>query len=262
VFEREDNTDRFFVEAVGWDEVALNLGFSWLIEYAREHDDTVLGLVVASKRQIDALAPLLGTAATKRLLSTRREVEVDGLTLRAVLESTTLPFDFREGPILVVWTRDDRLEKIDGLGAPAICAITWSEGSIERWKAAWGPVNLRTGDAAPASTISNPVVRAALEGLTTSVNLSTGLSHPSDRSHAVAVFKLLVSGGERYDPDEVRAWATSNGWQADDASELAEIAGKIKEGRRLRSDWRLDREVLGRWRERAAEITAEGADES
>ena len=251
MFEREDTTERFFIETRGFDAEALKLGFSWLFEYARTHGHSVVGLVVASKRQIEALEPVLGAAATKQLLSTSREVQVAGFTLKAMLESTRMPFEFTDGPILAVWSRDDRLAKIDGLRAPAICAITWSEGTIDEWKANWGPIDLKSGSAEKALDISNPVVRQALIGLTASVNLSTGLTHPSDRSHAVAIFKLLVSGGEKYDPDEIRAWAVKNGWEAEDAAELEDIARKIREGRNLRSDWRLGPEVLERWRSEA-----------
>lgn len=44
------------------------------------------------------------------------------------------------------------------------------------------------------------------------VDRSTGLSHPSDKAHAVDTFRALRKGRYTWDPDVIHAWALANGW--------------------------------------------------
>jgi hypothetical protein len=44
---------------------------------------------------------------------------------------------------------------------------------------------------------------------------------------AIHAFRILKRNGHHYVPEELRAWAMSNGWAADDARELSEYAGGV-----------------------------------
>ena len=128
---------------------------------------------------------------------------------------------------------------------------------IKKWVAADSPVELRSGSAAPASSIPNAIVIEALKSLTSSVNLGTGLGHPSDHDAAVWTFRALMEAGVPFDPDEVRAWAASHGWRMAAADELGDFAQRILDGRRIRTrsrPWKT--EIVDIWRRRA-----EGADD-
>ena len=249
MFDKNDRTERFFVESVGWDGDALALGLSWLVTYAKEGDYRSAAISVGIKDQIKRMVPALPEQIAAPLFKSG-QFESEGLTINLMLRSKRI-FEFSEGPILAVWVRDRELEVIDDLGAPAICALTWSEGNIDAWKEAWGPTDLRSGEASATATIDNPVVEAALKSLTGSVNLSTGLSHPSDRDAAIGTFRILQRNGEVFSSAAVRAWAASHGWRADDASELGDLAQKVIEGRRLRGGNYLRPEVIEIWREEA-----------
>lgn len=97
-----------------------------------------------------------------------------------------------------------------------------------------------------------------LEYLAIGVNVGTGLTHPDDRSSAINLSRLLLAGDERYDPDEVRVRAVRHGWEPSDAREVAEVAEKVLQDKRLKTtggSWRPDaRDMLRR--------EAAGADES
>jgi hypothetical protein len=84
------------------------------------------------------------------------------------------------------------------------------------------------------------------------VNLSTGLSHPSDKAAAVQAFRLLRDASERFDASEVQAWAVRNGWRPRHARELAELSQAILDRRPIRGGrmrWRDD--IIEQWREQA-----------
>jgi hypothetical protein len=98
------------------------------------------------------------------------------------------------------------------------------------------------------------VVVEALKSLTHAVNLTTGLGHPSDKLAAIQMFKALKKVRENFVPDEVRAWAVRNGWRADHARALGDLAQKIQNGRTVRGGnrpfWRDN--IIEIWRESAS----------
>lgn len=251
MFENNDSTERFFAEAEGWDGEALGLGLSWLVRYAIEGGYQRAAISVGKKEQIKRMKPALPEQLAAPLFK-HGEIVAEDVSL-VLMPRSKRYFEFSDGPILAVWVRDRELEVIDDYRAPAICAITWSEGNIDAWKAAWGPTDLRSGQASAAATVDDPVVVAALESLSATVNLSSGLGHPSDRDAAIDTFKILQGSGHLFQSAAVRAWAASHGWRAEDASELGELAQKVIEGRRLRGGGYLRPEVIEHWREEAAE---------
>jgi len=253
----EGGTQRAFLDAHGPDDAALADGFRWLFRFADEKGYEIAAVFVSGVRQIDSLGRVVGDDAASKLRRDRR-IEVDGITIDLLIERK-LPVAFEDGPILAVWVDDQQLDKIDGLRSPGICAIPWSSTGIDGWKANWNPVDVRTGEPDGSDeTLTNPVVEKAMEALTVSVNLSTGLGHPSDKESAIGMLKLLKNAGESYNPDQLRAWAVRHGWQPRHARSLAELAEKVQAGKRVqggsRKMWRSD--IVEIWRKEAAEQEA------
>jgi len=78
-----------------------------------------------------------------------------------------------------------------------------------------------------------PLLEEALKLLTSMVNLSTGIIHPSDESAAKLFFKDLHKEGVLLNEMEISSWAVSNGWQLKDAKQLGELAERIGNGGRV-----------------------------
>jgi hypothetical protein len=241
--------ERFLIQAYGPDDDAVRVGLRWLVDYAREHNTATAAVLVPGISNAENLARSLREVGTK--LYRDRQAYVDGVNISLLTTRGGGLGAHARGPILAVWADDDMVSKVERISPPAICAIPWSHADLLVWKAAWSPADLRAGTAAgPAPTIANPVVRVALEGLTSRVNLSSALSHPSDKSAAGSTLKTLVSGGEPFEPAEIQAWAVANGWRHDDAKRLAEMAKALQSGRRVQAG-SADAALLERWRERA-----------
>jgi hypothetical protein len=248
MFEREDKTKRFFVNVDGPDDEAVKEGFAWLVAYAVTNGYSRAALIAPALRSVDNMGRSLGAVAVA--LKKHRSVSVSGLTVELFTDQN-VPYYYEHGPVLAVWTRDKSLEKLDGIEAPALCAVPWQAKNIAGWRQTWNPVDLRTGEGGGSDeTVRNPVVREALESLSAVVNVSSGLGHPDDMATAVDTFRVLKRGGETYDPGEIRAWAARSGWSATDARELGEVAAKVKQGRGLRPSGQsmLDTGALARWR--------------
>jgi hypothetical protein len=244
---------RYFIDAHGPDDDAVRDGFAWLVRSAAENGAARAAVFVSGLRQLESLGGAIGADAADALRKDR-ELRIDGIVIEALI-ARKLPFSFEEGPILAVWVDDEQLDRLDGLRAPELCAIPWAHGGIDGWRAAWDPIDVRTGqNVGLEEAIENPVVVRAMESLTTSVNLSTGLGHPSDKESAIGMFRILMAEGEPFEPDQIRAWAVRHGWQPRHARDLAGLGEKFKAGKLVRGGkrkmWRDD--VIEIWRRESA----------
>jgi len=163
----------------------------------------------------------------------------------------------RAQPVVVsCWPTAKDLDQLDGLHSlKALVVVPWNEEKIDTWRRARGALDLLGRQPAPpAPTISDPVVEVALNNVTSRVNLSTGLSHPDDRSAAIQALQLLKRNGYQLQPDEIRGWAMANGWRADHARQLGEYATGVLAGRAYRTgrlQWKS--QIIAIWRREAAE---------
>ena len=241
--------DRFLIDAYGPDDDAVEFGVRWLVDYALEHAMTTAAMLVPGISNAENLEHSLGGIGTR--LHRDRRARVDGVTISLVTTRGGGLGRHARGPYLAVWADDHMVAAVERVSPPAICAIPWSEQDLSVWRAAWSPPDPRAGTSGgPAPTISNPVVRVAMEDLTVRVNLSSALSHPSDKDAAGSTLKTLVCAGEQFEPAEIQAWAAANDWKLEDAKRLAEMAEGLQSGRRVRAG-RNDEGMLQRWRERA-----------
>jgi hypothetical protein len=193
-----------------------------------------------SRRSLLRIAIVIPAATVQQGRRLQLDVDVpahvEGVTISLVTTRRGGLGAHARGPYLAVWADDDTVGAIERVSPPAICAIPWSEQDLSVWRAAWSPADPRAGTSAgPAPTIPNPVVCIALEDLTVRVNLSSALSHPSDKEAAGCTLKTLVGGGEQFQPAENQAWAVANGWKLEDAKRLAAMAEALQNGRRVRA---------------------------
>lgn len=87
----------------------------------------------------------------------------------------------------------------------------------------------------------NPILKQAIDALSTVANTATGLTHPLDESRAKELFKALHSCGVPLSYDAIYSLAISNSWPDRHAIELAKLAEKIGNGGRVQikfpRDW-------------------------
>lgn len=253
-------TTRSFIDTEGADDPAIVEGLQWVVRMAGQAATKEAAIFVPVLDQVE----LLGRAIGKReaaVLKRDRQVRAGHITIR-IFTARKIPVHF-SGAILAVWADDKHLQKLDALGAYALCVVPWTPSNIEVWRRTWTPADLREASdgppaSKPATTTLSPVVVEGMKALTRMVNLSTGLAHPSDHDSAVELFRLLIKAGEQFDPTDVQAWAARAGWQPKDAAELGELAGRLASGCRVKvhdpGHWRPD--AVTRWRDRVRSATS------
>ncbi|MEZ5077223.1 MAG: DUF1889 family protein [Solirubrobacterales bacterium] len=223
--------NRYFIDAYGPDADAERLGIEWLAREA-SRQDLPCAVVVPSVDSISSLDRAIGRKAAE-FAKKDRYFLLEGVRVQ-VVTGRTLSAAFA-GLLLVPWANGTMVGSAEECRPTAICAIPWAEGDLDDWKRAYDPVDVRTGEPLGEDQVElSPLVTRALVSLTASVNPSTGIHHPSDARQARQFLKALYMTGEPLDSSEIRTWALAHGWQARHAADLAELAGKIAAGKRVK----------------------------
>ncbi|MCB2156070.1 hypothetical protein KQI84_14425 [bacterium] len=185
------------------------------------------------------LVPTKGNAATTIVGSTLGEDFIKGLLkqdcvvegIRFSTESVKTFSKFTRADVAIGFhVAKDGIDKVvDSEQLRAFVFVPWLSDEGEAFEKTWQP-SVFESDGAPAEGVSplllTPALEQELESLTRIVNLSTGIGHPSDKRTAQDKFKALKKQGVEIDPEAVRAWAVTHGWQSDDADDLAKLAAR------------------------------------
>ncbi|HVV53262.1 MAG TPA: hypothetical protein VHO06_26625 [Polyangia bacterium] len=232
------NPEAFSVRGLPHEE-----GLRRALEFAagRAHQrGTGIGIAVHQKSNLDGIiAGLLGDAAVKALKKhgtvNLSGVQIDLITLRSA------PARF-SGPVIAAWAEKSLLDRVSEIsGATDVIALPWGphDAGLEAWMAAHQATDILSGQNAAGPDV-DPVVQEGLKVLSSMVNVSTGVSHPSDRALAIEIFRLLRGAGRSIDPASVRAWLLAQEWKPSHADAVSDIVVGVLEGRRFRDA----REVL------------------
>lgn len=229
----------------------VRTGILTLLSEAKRLTAKSAWLICPQKSNLDGhLAQALGEAACESL-ARGNSVQVDG-TLLSFYGARSLPHSGDGSPVLGCYPSEKLLARLDSMkNLPSLIVLPWTLAEAQNWIDAHGPVDIFRLARPQKLTVANPVVIKALDTLGASINVSTGVTHPSDKRSAIEVFRLLQGGSETYTPGEVRAWFVQMGMRADHANAIAAIAAdptryRSRTGSVLRPD------LLRRWQEEAA----------
>jgi hypothetical protein len=206
----------------------VRTAFRGIVSLCESKGITSVTLVVPKKGgwEHSVVAEVLGDAAAKVLVKGGTVVIAKGVTM--TLESApTFRGSASHGLLVGAHISIKEMTKLDdSWEAQAIVYLPWNDAEGQEWQATWNPETIGSSTKRPpANRLSTPV-EEALSQLTQSINLGTGLGHPSDRRHAERVIDKLRSDGHSFEPVEVRRWAQRNGWSSGAAADLEAIARK------------------------------------
>jgi hypothetical protein len=246
---------RYYVKSEGPNVEAVLLGLSWLVDAATRLNATEAILALPTKQNLrGTVTEALGGAAAAALAAGRPVKLLSGASLRLV--TVRMSWYLRTpAPVLCVYLAPSQLEKVDGTPNVAeMCLVPWIMAEVRDWIETWQAVDLTGEEAAPPAPRLDPVLKEALLSLTQSVNLGTGIGHPSDRSDAIQTFRILRRHRIPFDPEAVRRWLVAEGgWEPTHAQDVKKIAEGVLAGRRFRDvegiRWADD--IVKQWREDA-----------
>lgn len=219
------NIKRFVVERTP-DQIPI--AFRGILNLCNGEQINSVTLVVPQKGRFlnSNVAEFLGPGVSKALSKGQRVEIAPGVTM--TLESgQTFRSTVRDGLLVGAHISMGDMNKLDDSHtAQAILYLPWNDEESQEWQATWHPETMGPGAEKLSSGNIPPAVAEALSQLTQSINLGTGLGHPSDKRHAENVIAKLHVDGHSLDPVEIRRWAQRNGWSSEAAAELEAIAKK------------------------------------
>ena len=147
------------------------------------------------------------------------------------------PREWPGGPVLAPWANDKVIECIDRHSEriTSVCVLKWLEKDNRAWLTARGAVDVTSPDRAPLkANVDDHVVLAAMQEITTIVNLSNNLATARDRTDAIRRLQYLKRWGHDLDAEQIASWALAYGWSQDGAVRLHLIIERINAGRSFR----------------------------
>jgi len=238
-----------FIRSEGSDEGNVKKAFSWLLQNSKTRGF----IAVRGYGNLDGvIRNVIGDIAIKALRSQGR-LAVSGAEILLITERKLI-YNGQNSLLVAFFPSAKFLDQLDSIeNVSAMLVVPWSFSEVEPWIKTWNATELGQPERPEQPIVRSRVVEEGLRSLTSRVNVSTGIAHPSDRSAAIQMFEILRNAGETFTPEEVKAWLTAKGgWKATDAQEVAEVAGRILEGRTLRRGsqaWADN--ILNQWRESA-----------
>jgi len=247
------NRPSYYIESTGPQDEAIITGFRWLIKEAANQN--LVGYVAVSmKANLDNISHWSQLASILNSLRQDGVVSVEKVTLHFITSRDR--HISTSGPVLVLYGGQDLLDFIDSFQAiTSVLYIPWQGQEHADWSATWNATRLGD-DESQSSEQKEPlsgIAFFALESLTKSVNLSTGITHPSDREQAVRSLETLFHKQAQCDPETIRRQLIRLDWKPSAAAKVKEIAEMIWDGRRPRkSTGRADEGLWKYWNERAS----------
>lgn len=222
------NTIRVLVPIDSHDESALKTALAYAKKICELENCSDVILLTHTKNQLTqtSLSGFLGKAMVRTLAkgtaSLSGGIRLHAETMRTMSQSA------RKSVVLVYYAEQSILDFVDGLhNIGGVVAVPDFEGGADDWSQRWGVIVHGEKRQEPATLIEDQTVVKALETLTQIVNLSTGLSNPSDKEHANTVLRILRAKGHTDPSPHIKSWAIQHGWSPKGGDALEALSRKI-----------------------------------
>jgi predicted component of type VI protein secretion system len=128
---------------------------------------------------------------------------------------------------------DDVFPIDDFYSVKAIIAIPWLANGLDKWVQTWNPTEIR-GNQQAVKVYPEPtcIVKKAMQDLTDSINMSTGISHPSDEEQAKTYILALHKYEDSLNADIVGSYLVKElNWDTDHAKDIEKLINTLNNGK-------------------------------
>jgi len=225
---------RFYIATSGNDDDAYKEAMQSACKLANEDPEIKrVVLLVHTKKNTGWFEKLFGREVEKQLFK--------GITFKGCKPvfkfETKKTYNDSYTPSEIVITcgldSDDVLPIDDFYSVKAIIAIPWLSDGLKKWVQTWNPTELR-GNQEAVAAIPEPscIVKKAMEDLTASINMSTGINHPSDEEQAKTYILALHKYEPSLDADIVGAYLVRElNWDTDHAKDIEKLINTLNAGK-------------------------------
>lgn len=241
----------YFIRSEGPDQSAVKKALEWAV--AQPGDQIyVAALGYGNLKRPSVIAEVLGEKSVSAMIEGK--LIINGKSVSLVTKRKKIYYGNNRSLVAFFPNPSflDELDSIPDISAMLVVPLIFEE--IEPWIKTWNALELGAKEPSTVTPLlRSRVVEEALKTLTALVNVSTGISHPDDKATAIEVLTILRDANEPFTPQEVKSWLTAKGgWMATEAEEVAELATKILERKRLQKGrQKLRPNILEIWQKSA-----------
>jgi len=234
-----DRSTDYPTAVASYDDEGIAAAIAWCIQHMSVGDTlSVWTFQKANLRNCDVLDRLV-----------RRNSNVDHITRRGGGAPRS------SGPVLMAWPDMNDIAELVRFthGIRAICVITWNANKIRPWVTMMNPDIL--GDGSDWNELSpdlDPIVVAALEDLTLTINLNNTITAGYDKDDVVSALLALRAARIPMDAEVMQGWALSHGWSGENPEQLAKYVRDINAGKRPRTGRPVSTDYVEYLRQRLA----------
>jgi len=226
--------EKYVTNSANLDDNALDDSFNKVLELCVANSYNKVTLNIPTKRHLEDLNNILGASLIKNLKKNNNG-EFNGIQITLTTANLEIS-EWTEDIILSLYPTSKMIDNLNDLKrAKAIIVVPWIDKEREDWIKTWNPEIISGGEIEVDSLNIDPRSEKALFILTDMVNLSSGLTHTSDREKTIQLLRILHKKGINLNPDDMRIWALQNGWNSDASSRLYEIAEGVIRGKKFRT---------------------------
>ena len=226
--------ERYITNSGSSDRNALADALQKIVELCASLSHNIVILHLPTKNNLRLLSLILGQDMIRNL---KKDNYGRLNNIQFTLNTERLEIsDSIEDIVLSIYPTSKMIDNINNLKrARAIVVVPWIDKVREEWINIWNPEIIGGEEVEIYAIEIEPKIERALTALTTVINMSTGLTHSSDRESAIQLLQILHKNGIQLNPEIMKTWALQNGWTSDGANQLKDIAQRILEGRRFRT---------------------------
>lgn len=232
---------RFYIDTHGNDDEAYKEAMQFACKFANSDNEVKrVILLIHSKQNTGWFERLFGGAVVKQLFNGTKFKDCNPIFKFETLR--TYKDGYGQSDIVITCGLDaeDVLKIDDFYSIKAIIAVPWLRDKIEKWVKTWAPKELR-GNQSDNSTFPEPscIVKRALESLTSTINRSTGITHPMDEEKAKTTILALHKYEPSLDADIVGAYLVRElNWDTDHAKDIETLINKLNDGKHFQGGQR------------------------
>jgi len=220
------STPRYLIENHGPDHEAIKTAFAGAFQICNQNGISEITLLVPAKGSFSGtvVGKFLGGSLTKALCKGETVKISENLSMNLESPKTFSSYKTYGMVIGVYLSRKDQ-DALDSISSvKAIVLLPWTEEEGKAWRSTWNTTTLGKSTWQEQQATFPADVENDLFLLTRRINLSTGLSHPSDKESAKRTLSGIKQSGHRFVPDDIRKWALRNNWSPKGAEALGKLA--------------------------------------
>ena len=223
------NRRAYYVNSEGPDHDAFRKTLAWTISQSTKSQESVTLVLNVKSNLAGVVGDVLGEEVRKTLEKGNSvRLPNNGGTLSVVTRKTMVRHRMT-GIALVAYPSPDTLDVVDDtMGFTDVVVIPWLREEVVPWISTWKADEIFGNPMKIKVENIDPALKDALNRIHTTVNVSTGISHPLDKKHAIRILKGLSLTGAKLSPDATRSYLIGEkGWRPEDADDVVEIVKKL-----------------------------------